>query len=94
MVILMHFTDTVLGIGLEGHESPYLTGGTNDIILTGHTFSNEPGIYIEGSVCISIPSRFELSHSFSIDRYSFGGLLLHRRRWQTRLPHGWSGRTS
>ena len=32
------------------HESPYLRGGTDDIILTGHTFSDEPGIYIEGKV--------------------------------------------
>ncbi|KAI9458029.1 peptidase M24 [Russula earlei] len=38
------------GIGLEGHESPYLRGGSNDIIKIGHTFSNEPGIYIEGEV--------------------------------------------
>ena len=38
------------GIGLEVHESPYLRGGSEDIILTGHTFSDEPGIYIEGEV--------------------------------------------
>lgn len=38
------------GIGLEGHESPYLRGGSEDIILTGHTFSDEPGVYIEGQV--------------------------------------------
>ena len=41
---------SVTGIGLEVHESPYLTGGTDDVILTGHTFSDEPGIYIEGKV--------------------------------------------
>ena len=39
-----------IGIGLEVHESPYLRGGTDDIILTGHTFSDEPGVYIEGKV--------------------------------------------
>ena len=38
------------GIGLEEHESPYLRGGSDDIIETGHTFSNEPGVYIEGKV--------------------------------------------
>ena len=39
-----------LGIGLEGHESPYLRGGSDDVILSGHTFSNEPGVYIEEKV--------------------------------------------
>ena len=32
------------------HEQPYLRGGNHDIIQIGHTFSNEPGIYIEGAV--------------------------------------------
>ncbi|KAI0810935.1 peptidase M24 [Irpex lacteus] len=31
------------GIGMEVHESPYLRGGSDDIILTGHAFSDEPG---------------------------------------------------
>lgn len=38
------------GIGLEGHEEPYIRGGSLDVIKIGHTFSNEPGIYIEGKV--------------------------------------------
>ncbi|KAI0063463.1 peptidase M24 [Artomyces pyxidatus] len=42
------------GIGLEGHESPYLRGGSKDVIQTGHTFSDEPGIYIEGEVGVRI----------------------------------------
>ncbi|KAH8106756.1 peptidase M24 [Cristinia sonorae] len=46
------------GIGLEGHESPYLRGGSNDIILTGHTFSDEPGIYIEGELGIRLEDCF------------------------------------
>jgi len=32
------------------HESPYLRGGSDDIILTGHTFSDEPGVYIPDEV--------------------------------------------
>lgn len=39
-----------LGIGLEVHEEPYLRGGSNSVIKSSHTFSNEPGIYIEGEV--------------------------------------------
>lgn len=39
-----------IGIGIEGHESPYLRGGSKDVIATGHSFSNEPGVYIEGQV--------------------------------------------
>ena len=38
------------GIGLQMHEGPYLRGGSDDIILTGHTFSDEPGVYIPGEV--------------------------------------------
>lgn len=43
------------GIGMEVHESPYLRGGSDDIILTGHAFSDEPGVYIEGQVCLPRP---------------------------------------
>lgn len=39
------------GIGLQIHESPYLRGGSDDIILSGHTFSDEPGVYIADEVC-------------------------------------------
>ncbi|MGA7784625.1 MAG: M24 family metallopeptidase, partial [Candidatus Acidiferrales bacterium] len=34
------------GIGLDGHESPYLVKGSKDVMEAGMTFSNEPGIYI------------------------------------------------
>ncbi|THH20377.1 hypothetical protein EW146_g973 [Bondarzewia mesenterica] len=46
------------GIGLEVHESPYLRGGSDDIIQTGHTFSDEPGIYIEGEVGVRLEDCF------------------------------------
>lgn len=36
------------GIGLEGHEDPYLVAGNADPILERQTFSVEPGIYLEG----------------------------------------------
>lgn len=50
----------MIGIGLEGHESPYLRGGSDDIILTGHSFSDEPGVYIEGKVG-TLPLSYDLS---------------------------------
>jgi len=36
------------GIGLEGHEYPYLVRGNTLKLEPGMTFSNEPGIYIYG----------------------------------------------
>jgi len=36
------------GIGLEGHEYPYLVKGNGLKLEPGMTFSNEPGIYIYG----------------------------------------------
>jgi Xaa-Pro dipeptidase len=36
------------GIGLDGHEHPYLVRGSKTVLAPGMTFSNEPGIYIPG----------------------------------------------
>jgi Xaa-Pro dipeptidase len=36
------------GIGLDGHEHPYLVRGSTTVLRPGMTFSNEPGIYIPG----------------------------------------------
>ena len=36
------------GIGLEGHEDPYLVAGNGELLREGHAFSVEPGIYLEG----------------------------------------------
>jgi Xaa-Pro dipeptidase len=36
------------GIGLDGHEHPYLVRGSTTILEPTMTFSNEPGIYIPG----------------------------------------------
>lgn len=38
------------GLGMEGHEEPYLNSGNTDTALKpGMVFTNEPGIYVEGS---------------------------------------------
>jgi Xaa-Pro dipeptidase len=36
------------GIGLDGHEHPYLVRGSKTVLEPGMTFSDEPGIYIPG----------------------------------------------
>jgi Xaa-Pro dipeptidase len=36
------------GIGLDGHEHPYLVRGSKTLLEPGMTFSNEPGIYVPG----------------------------------------------
>ncbi len=36
------------GLGLDGHEHPYLVRGSKTVLDAGMTFSNEPGIYIPG----------------------------------------------
>ena len=33
------------GIGMEGHEDPYLDGGSDVVLAPGMTFSDEPGVY-------------------------------------------------
>jgi Xaa-Pro aminopeptidase len=37
------------GIGMEGHEEPYIVSGNDEPLQVGHAFSVEPGIYIEGT---------------------------------------------
>lgn len=36
------------GIGLEEHEDPYIVGGNEQPLVSGHAFSVEPGIYLAG----------------------------------------------
>ena len=36
------------GIGLDGHEHPYLVRGSKTVLQSGMTFSDEPGVYIPG----------------------------------------------
>jgi Xaa-Pro dipeptidase len=36
------------GIGLDGHEHPYLVRGSKTVLEPGMTFSDEPGIYLPG----------------------------------------------
>ena len=42
------------GIGLEGHEEPYLVSGNAEPLRPGVSFSIEPGIYLEGRFGVRI----------------------------------------
>jgi Xaa-Pro aminopeptidase len=42
------------GIGLEGHEEPYLVGGNDEPLAPGISFSIEPGIYLDGRFGVRI----------------------------------------
>ena len=42
------------GIGLEGHEHPYLVSSNDDILERGMAFSIEPGIYLPGRFGVRI----------------------------------------
>ncbi|KAG7453006.1 Creatinase/aminopeptidase [Guyanagaster necrorhizus] len=53
------------GIGLEVHEDPYLNGASEVVIQTGHTFSDEPGVYIEGQVGVRLEDCFYIAHDGS-----------------------------
>ncbi len=46
------------GIGMDGHEYPYLVGGNKLKLEPGMTFSNEPGIYIYGEFGVRIEDCF------------------------------------
>ena len=42
------------GIGMDGHEWPYLVRGNTLPLAAGMTFSDEPGIYIEGEFGVRV----------------------------------------
>jgi Xaa-Pro dipeptidase len=42
------------GIGLDGHERPYIVEGNETILEEGMTFTVEPGIYIPGEIGVRI----------------------------------------
>jgi Xaa-Pro aminopeptidase len=42
------------GLGLDGHEEPYMVGGNTLPLVPGMVFSDEPGIYIPGRFGVRI----------------------------------------
>ena len=53
------------GIGMDGHEYPYLVRGNTLELQPGMTFSNEPGIYIYGEFGVRIEDCFVVTEEGS-----------------------------
>jgi Xaa-Pro aminopeptidase len=51
------------GIGLEGHEDPYLVAGNAEPLREGNAFSIEPGIYVAGRYGARIEDIAVCGHS-------------------------------
>jgi Xaa-Pro dipeptidase len=51
------------GIGMDGHESPYLVHGNTTVLKPGMTFSNEPGIYVVGDYGMRCEDDMVISES-------------------------------
>ena len=51
------------GIGMDGHEFPYLVKGNRLRLQPGMTFSNEPGIYIQGELGVRIEDIMHITEN-------------------------------
>ena len=49
------------GIGMDGHEWPYLVRGNNQPLELGMTFSDEPGIYLPGEFGIRLEDDWHVT---------------------------------
>ena len=51
------------GLGLEGHEEPYIMAGSSLALEAGMTFTIEPGIYLPGQAGVRIEDDFLITSS-------------------------------
>jgi Xaa-Pro dipeptidase len=51
------------GIGMDGHEWPYLVRGNSTPLARGMTFSDEPGIYIPGEFGVRLEDDMHITES-------------------------------
>ena len=51
------------GIGLEGHEWPYLVHGSEIVLKPGMSFSDEPGIYQYGKFGVRLEDVIVITES-------------------------------
>ncbi len=60
------------GIGLDGHESPYLVHGNEIVLQPGMTFSNEPGIYVPGEFGVRCEDDMVISETGAASLLTYG----------------------
>jgi Xaa-Pro dipeptidase len=59
-----HFTHRVgHGIGMDGHEWPYLVRGNTQLLAPNMCFSDEPGIYIRGEFGLRLEDDMHITES-------------------------------
>ena len=46
------------GLGMDGHEPPYLVGGNTTPLSAGNTVTIEPGIYLTGKLGVRIEDDY------------------------------------
>lgn len=51
------------GIGMEGHEEPYIRAGNSNLLEKGMTFTIEPGIYLPGQNGVRIEDNVVITGS-------------------------------
>jgi Xaa-Pro dipeptidase len=57
-----HFTHRVgHGIGMDGHEWPYLVRGNNQPLAPGMCFSDEPGVYLRGEFGVRLEDDMHIT---------------------------------
>ena len=65
------------GIGLDGHEWPYLVRGNSQMLAKGMTFSDEPGIYIPGEFGVRLEDDFFITDNGAESFTSFSPSIEH-----------------
>jgi Xaa-Pro dipeptidase len=68
------------GIGMDGHEWPYLVRGNTQPLEAGMTFSDEPGIYLPGEFGVRLEDDWHLTEQ--------GGVLFTPQSHSLEHPFG------